>query len=75
MVRAKDMRLGEKMRVKVVRLSGDALKRTADMGLTVGAEISLAGKAPFGDPLLFEVRGFYMALRKDVAAEIFVAEK
>lgn len=75
MICAKDMRIGEKTVVKEVRLSGDALKRISDMGLTPGAEIVLVGKAPLGDPLLFEVRGFYMAVRKSVAAEIFVSEK
>lgn len=72
---AKDMSVGESLRVNEVCLTGDALRRISDMGLTVGAEIELAGVAPLGDPLLLKVRGFYMAVRKSDAAKIFVSPK
>ncbi len=72
---AEDMAVGESCTVSGVSLTGDALKRISDMGLTVGADIGLAGVAPLGDPLLFKVRGFYMAVRKTDAAKIFVNPK
>lgn len=72
---ADGMSVGESCKVSVVCLSGDALKRISDMGLTVGADIELTGVAPLGDPLLFKVRGFYMAVRKTDAAKIFVSPK
>lgn len=72
---AKDMSVGERLTVKEVYLTGDALRRISDMGLTVGADVELAGVAPLGDPLLLKVRGFYMSVRKCDAAKIFVSQK
>lgn len=72
---ADEMAVGENCTVSVVCLDGDVLKRISDMGLTVGADIGLTGVAPLGDPLLFRVRGFYMAIRKTDAAKIFVSPK
>lgn len=69
---AREMVVGEAGSVSDVRIIGDAARRVADMGLTRGASIKLVGSAPLGDPLLFEVRGFYMAVRKRDADKIFV---
>ncbi len=37
------------------------------MGLTKGAEVKLIKRAPLGDPVEVEVRGYRLSLRKDEA--------
>lgn len=56
--------------LKVARLSGD-LRLTArlrELGFIVGEPIQVLGRAPFGEPILVEVRGATVALRKREAA-------
>jgi ferrous iron transport protein A len=61
-------------RLRVVAVDGeDALAlRLQDMGLLPGTAIELIGAAPFGDPLLFRLRGFRLALRRDEARRVRV---
>ena len=41
--------------------------RLLEMGLTPGVEVEMLGRAPLGDPLEFEVRGYRLSLRKSEA--------
>ncbi len=45
-----------------------------EMGLIAGAEVKLIQIAPLGDPYLFEISGSYVAIRKELAAQIEVSE-
>lgn len=60
---------------RVADVSGtDALAiRLLEMGLTPGAPIRLVGRAPLGDPLELEVRGYRLSLRQAEAARVAVA--
>lgn len=50
----------------IANLSGDAVlvARLRELGFIAGAEVKVLGRAPFGDPILVEVRGATVALRK-----------
>ena len=54
--------------VLVVKGEGAVRRRLFDMGVTPGAEIYLRKKAPFGDPLEVNLRGYELTLRKAEAA-------
>jgi ferrous iron transport protein A len=62
-------------RVRVVAIEGqDALaRRLGDHGLWPGALVELVTTAPGGDPLLFRLHGFRLALRRDEAQRVLVA--
>ncbi len=49
-----------------------ALRRLMDMGLTPGSRIKVVRKAPLGDPIELEIRGYNLSLRKDEAELILV---
>ncbi len=42
------------------------------MGLTPGTEFTVIRRAPLGDPIEIQVRGFKLSLRKDEANALFV---
>lgn len=51
---------------KVTRLTGEnsSLKRRImDMGITKGVVIKVVKKAPLGDPVLLELRGYNLSIR------------
>jgi len=51
---------------------GSNIRRMLDMGLTSGTKIRVIRKAPLGDPIEFEVRGFNLSLRKEEADLVVV---
>ncbi len=58
----------------IVRISskGVLARRIADMGLIPGTRIKVVRKAPLGDPIEFEIRGYNLSLRKNEADLIIV---
>lgn len=60
--------------VKIVAVDGDDAisHRLAASGLWVGAEIERITAAPFGDPMLFRVHGYRLALRRSEAERVQV---
>jgi Fe2+ transport system protein FeoA len=62
-------------RATVVAVTGDdpLAQRLLACGLWPGAVVERIGSAPFGDPLLFRVQGYRLALRRDEAARVQVA--
>ncbi|ADK14464.1 MULTISPECIES: FeoA family protein [Clostridium] len=63
-----------KSRVKVVQILPESKvrKKIMDMGIVRGTEIVVAGKAPMGDPIELQVRGYSLSLRKNEAKDILV---
>lgn len=59
---------------KVVRISaeGSLKRRFLDMGLVQGVKIKVKGKAPLGDPIKIDVKGYNLSLRKKEAGKIYV---
>lgn len=58
----------------IVKVEGDSklMKRLSALGCIPGTELALLRKAPLGDPLVINFRGFSLAIRKKDAASIFV---
>ena len=65
-----EMMIGDRARVAHVLGNDDISLRLLEMGLTPGAELSLRGTAPFGDPVEIELRGYRLSLRRSEAARI-----
>lgn len=63
-----------KTKVKVVQVLPESKvrRRIMDMGITNGVEIMVEGKAPMGDPIEIQVRGYKLSLRKNEAKDILV---
>lgn len=59
----------------VVEVIGDdsIAVRLMEMGLTDGESIKLIGKAPFGDPLEIQVRGYRLSVRSAEAKRVVVS--
>jgi Fe2+ transport system protein FeoA len=60
--------VGETGTVRTVSGEGRLRRRLFDMGVTPGAKITLRKKAPLGDPLEVNLRGYELTLRKTEAA-------
>ena len=46
--------------------------RLLEMGLTPGVAVRVLGRAPFGDPLELELRGYRLSIRRAEAARVVV---
>ena len=68
-----DFDIGETGLIINVEGEGKLRRRLLDMGITPGAEVYLRKKAPLGDPLELNVRGYELTLRK-ADAEIIEVE-
>lgn len=72
MSRLADLPIGARARVSHVAGDGEVSARLLEMGLTPGVEVLLVGRAPLGDPLELELRGYRLSLRKTEAAGVEV---
>ena len=68
-----DLRPGERARVRDLKLPPALADRLSRLGLLPGAEVSLAGSGPGGDPKVFQVDGCEVALRRETARHILIA--
>ena len=65
-----ELSIGQLLEVREV-LGDDALaQRLRASGLWAGTIVEVLGRAPFGDPLLFRLHGFRLALRRNEAARV-----
>lgn len=62
--------IGEQGIVTMVEGEGRIRRRLFDMGITPGATIILKKKAPLGDPIEINVRGYELTLRQNEACLI-----
>jgi len=65
-----DLPLGSQGRVVRVTGNDEISLRLLEMGLTPGVEVRFVGRAPLGDPLEFEVRGYRLSIRRSEAARV-----
>ena len=65
-----ELKVGQRGKVISVRGEGAVRRRLFDMGVTLGVEVFLRKKAPFGDPLEITLRGYELTLRKAEAAQV-----
>ena len=73
MNRLAELTVGQQARV--VRVTGDdeISLRLMEMGLTPGVTVKCLGRAPLGDPLEFEVRGYRLSVRSSEAQRVEVS--
>jgi DtxR family transcriptional regulator, Mn-dependent transcriptional regulator len=67
-----DMKKNEKGKVSFIRGDYKVIRRLMDMGITMGAQISVLEVAPFKGPVELLVRGSTLALGRDIAKNVFV---
>jgi len=67
------LRSGAAAQVADVTGSDATAIRLLEMGLTPGAVVRVVGRAPLGDPLELEVRGYRLSLRHAEAARVAIA--
>lgn len=72
MSRLADLPVGARARVVQVAGGGEVSFRLLEMGLIPGIEVVLVGRAPLGDPLELELRGYRLSVRKAEAALVEV---
>ena len=63
---------GETGRVAAVSGGGPLRQRLLDMGLTPGVSVRVVRRAPLGDPMEIELRGYVLSLRGDDARRITI---
>ena len=64
--------VGDSVRVgDVAGIDGVAI-RLLEMGLTPGVAVRVVGRAPFGDPLELELRGYRLSIRRAEAARVAI---
>ncbi|MBD7914059.1 ferrous iron transport protein A [Clostridium sp. Sa3CUN1] len=68
-----DLNLGEKAIIKEISGDEKLAKRLLALGCIEGTEIELKRVAPLGDPIIINLRGFDLAIRKKDAKNIFLA--
>lgn len=58
----------------ITEVNGDGRirRRLFDMGVTPGAEVYLRKRAPLGDPLEVNIRGYELTLRKTEAEAVIM---
>lgn len=72
MKKLSELQVGQSAIISKIHSSGNIKKRIMEMGVTKGTQVKLTATAPFGDPLIFCVRGYSLSMRKDDAACIDV---
>lgn len=67
--------IGESGTIVSVAGEGKVRRRLFDMGVTPGAELTMRKRAPLGDPIEINIRGYELTLRKGEAACVEVEVK
>lgn len=67
-----ELKPGEKGIIVRVAGASSIRRRIMDMGLVRGAEVLVVRRAPLGDPIEFQVKGYNISLRKEEAENIIV---
>lgn len=65
-----DLKIGEFGTINNITGDSKLTKRLSALGLTKGTTIQYTGIAPLGDPIIVNLRGFNLALRKKDAENI-----
>ncbi len=68
----KDLKPGQKCKIKRFLDNNSSTHRIVEMGLTPGTTVEVEKTAPFGDPMEIKVRGYHLSLRKNEVNQIQV---
>ena len=71
-MRLSELRLGDAGRVVTVSGDDDVSVRLMEMGLIPETVVRLIGRAPLGDPLELELRGYRLSVRASEAQRVEV---
>ncbi len=66
----KEMKPGQRARIKEITATGSIRRRLLDIGLVEGTEIKCVGKSPAGDPSAFYIRGAVIAIRSEDSSNV-----
>lgn len=69
----KDLKTGQSGTVSKVNGMGAVRKRLLDMGVTKGVTVNVKKVAPLGDPLVINLRGYMLSIRKADAEMVELA--
>lgn len=69
------LKTGQMCNVLDIEVLGETKYRLLDMGIIPNTKIKLTKKAPLGDPIQIEVRGYSLSIRKEIAQKIKVEVK
>lgn len=69
-----DLKLGQKAYIHNVVGDKKLAKRLLALGAVEGTEVTVKAAAPFGDPILINIRGFDLAIRKKDAKNIKIKD-
>lgn len=67
-----DLAVGQSAFIGKVDLVTPHAPRLLEMGFVPGTTVSLLARAPLGEPLILQVRGHMLLLRRDEAQSIFL---
>jgi DtxR family Mn-dependent transcriptional regulator len=67
-----ELKIGEKGKIFDIRGGRRLIQRLNDLGLTIGAIVTIQGEAPFAGPVRLLVRGSTLAIGRGIAARIIV---
>ncbi|MGL4607445.1 MAG: FeoA family protein [Eubacteriaceae bacterium] len=70
MMTLKDLKPGEEGTVVSIGSKGAVRRRLMDMGVTPGVQIKVIKRAPLGDPIEVNIRGYELSLGKNEAKQI-----
>ncbi len=71
-INLRKMKVNQSGKITSVQIGGELGRRIRDMGLTIGTDITIKGRAPLFDPVALRVRGFTLSLRNSEADYIEV---
>ena len=67
-----ELKPGEIGVISKVGGSGQVHRRVLDMGVIPRTKIEVKRVAPLGDPIEIKIKGYYLSLRKEEAANVYV---
>ena len=68
----KDLKQGQKAKVKSILSTGSIRRRLQDIGLIEGTDVECLQKSPAGDPVAYLIRGAVIALRSEDSSNILI---
>ncbi len=71
-VKLSELAAGAAAVLRSMPAAGAAFVRLREMGLLPGTRIKLVRRAPLGDPIEIEVRGYHLSLRRVEAEHVIV---
>lgn len=67
-----EVKINSKVKVVEIAPQSKVRRRIMDLGIVKGTQILVQGKAPMGDPIEIQIRGYNLSLRKNEARDIIV---